>query len=162
MSKTTATLLGDQAEHLLGHTSQTIAADQLHHPGPDYIDRVFTHTDRPINVLRNMQSLFDKGRLGGSGYVSILPVDQGIERFAQVVEADAFGRRHRNDGSPVEKGPFNVLGHVELCELQRQPGLLLVTACTVPLNLEVAFFFDNGCDSIISTVSPWPDSFFSS
>lgn len=82
MSKSIATLLGDKAESLLGHQSATINAADLHHPGPDYIERVFTHTDRPVPVLRNLQSLFDHGRLGGTGYLSILPVDQGIEHTA--------------------------------------------------------------------------------
>lgn len=82
MSKTIETLLGDHAESLLGHQSRTISADVLHRPGPDYIDRVFSHTDRPVPVLRNLQSLFDHGRLAGTGYLSILPVDQGIEHSA--------------------------------------------------------------------------------
>jgi fructose-bisphosphate aldolase, class I len=75
-------LLGAQAEELLSHQCQTIAADHLHLPGPDFIERVFVHTDRPVPVLRSMQQLFDHGRLGGSGYLSILPVDQGIEHSA--------------------------------------------------------------------------------
>jgi class I fructose-bisphosphate aldolase len=75
-------LLGDEAESLLKHESKGIPADDLHLPGPDYIDRVFSHTDRTPQVLRNMQSLFGHGRLAGTGYVSILPVDQGIEHSA--------------------------------------------------------------------------------
>ncbi len=74
-----ASLLGDEADSLLTHESKGIPRDDLHLPGPDYIDRVLTHSDRSPQVLRNLQSLFDHGRLGGSGYVSILPVDQGIE-----------------------------------------------------------------------------------
>ncbi|MEZ5168164.1 MAG: class I fructose-bisphosphate aldolase, partial [Acidimicrobiales bacterium] len=72
-------LLGDAAESLLSHESTTIAKEHLTLPGPDYVDRVFAHSDRSPQVLRNLQQLFDHGRLGGSGYVSILPVDQGIE-----------------------------------------------------------------------------------
>lgn len=75
-------LLGDEAEYLLGHHCQTISKDMLHLPGPDFVDRVWMNTDRPINVLRHLQQLFDHGRLGGTGYVSILPVDQGIEHTA--------------------------------------------------------------------------------
>ncbi|MCA9540041.1 MAG: class I fructose-bisphosphate aldolase [Myxococcales bacterium] len=75
-------LLGDDAEKYLGHQCQTIAASQLHAPGPDYIERVFMDTDRKNPVLRNLQTLFNGGRLGGTGYVSILPVDQGIEHSA--------------------------------------------------------------------------------
>ena len=72
-------LLGDAAESLLTHESTTIARDDLTLPGPDFVDRVFATSDRSPQVLRNLQALFDNGRLGGSGYVSILPVDQGIE-----------------------------------------------------------------------------------
>ncbi len=72
-------LLGDEAESLLSHESKTIPREDLSLPGPDFVDRVMAGTDRSAQVLRNLQSLFDHGRLGGTGYVSILPVDQGIE-----------------------------------------------------------------------------------
>ncbi len=75
-------VLADQAEHLLDHSCDTIPSDQLHLPGPDFIDRVTSNTDRSPTVLRNLQSLYDHGRLAGTGYVSILPVDQGIEHSA--------------------------------------------------------------------------------
>src|SRR5436190_18707821 len=75
-------LLGDAAEDLLTHESKGIPKDDLYLPGPDFVDRVFTQTDRTPQVLRSLQSLFDHGRLGGTGYVSILPVDQGIEHSA--------------------------------------------------------------------------------
>jgi len=75
-------LLGGEAEQLLGHTSKGIAKEDLILPGPDFIDRVFVDTDRSPQVLRNLAQLFGNGRLGGSGYVSILPVDQGIEHSA--------------------------------------------------------------------------------
>ena len=72
-------LLGDEAESLLSHESKTIPREDLHLPGSDFVERVLASTDRSPQVLRNLQSLFDHGRLGGTGYVSILPVDQGIE-----------------------------------------------------------------------------------
>src|SRR5436190_2807334 len=75
-------LLGDDAESLLQHECKTFPASELHLPGPDFIDRVLTDTDRPTNVLRNLQWLLASGRLSGTGYVSILPVDQGIEHSA--------------------------------------------------------------------------------
>ena len=75
----TAELLGDKAEFLLGHQSKTISKDQLHLPGPDFIDRIWVNSDRNAQVLRNLQSLYSKGRLANTGYLSILPVDQGIE-----------------------------------------------------------------------------------
>src|SRR5689334_21149394 len=75
-------LLGPNADELLKHTSQTISKDQLNLPGPDFIDRVWSISDRNPQVLRSLQSLFDHGRLAGTGYLSILPVDQGIEHSA--------------------------------------------------------------------------------
>jgi len=77
-----ADLLGNDAKTLLGHTCRGIDKSMLTLPGPDYIDRAFVHTDRPVPVLRNMQAILNHGRLGGTGYVSILPVDQGIEHTA--------------------------------------------------------------------------------
>ncbi len=73
------TILGAEAELLLNHHCLTIARDHLHPPGPDYVDRVMTQSDRGPVVMRNMQSLLSHGRLGGTGYLSILPVDQGVE-----------------------------------------------------------------------------------
>ncbi len=75
-------LLGDDADSLLKHESTGITRDQLHLPGPDYIDRIFVATDRSNQVLRSLQGMFSHGRLGGTGYVSIFPVDQGIEHSA--------------------------------------------------------------------------------
>ena len=77
-----AELLGQDASKLLDYTSQAIPKDTLHLPGPDFIDRVWAISDRPTRVLRSLQSLFDNGRLAGTGYLSILPVDQGIEHSA--------------------------------------------------------------------------------
>jgi fructose-bisphosphate aldolase, class I len=74
-------LLGDDAA-LLQHESTTVPASSLHLPGPDWVDRLFVDTDRSSNVLRNLSWLVNSGRLAGSGYVSILPVDQGIEHSA--------------------------------------------------------------------------------
>ncbi|MDX6554501.1 MAG: fructose-bisphosphate aldolase, class [Miltoncostaeaceae bacterium] len=76
------TILGADAEDLLGHVCETISADRLSLPGPDFIDRVLLDSDRPIPVLRSLQQLFGHGRLANTGYVSILPVDQGIEHSA--------------------------------------------------------------------------------
>ena len=75
-------LLGEETLALLDHRCETIPADTLHLPGPDFVDRVLLHTDRNPRVLTNLQRIFEHGRLGGSGYVSILPVDQGIEHSA--------------------------------------------------------------------------------
>ena len=74
-----ADILGDKAAYLLDHKSTTIPKENLHLPGPDFVDRIFVPSDRSPAVLRSLQTLFGTGRLGGTGYVSILPVDQGIE-----------------------------------------------------------------------------------
>jgi len=76
---TIAQLLGDKAEYLLNFKQPKIAKERLHLPGPDTVDRLFTGSDRNNRVLVNLQRIFGHGRLGGTGYVSILPVDQGIE-----------------------------------------------------------------------------------
>ena len=75
-------LLGADARKLLDHSAQTISKDHIQLPGPDFVDRVWAISDRSANVLRSLQSLFDNGRLAGTGYLSILPVDQGIEHSA--------------------------------------------------------------------------------
>ena len=82
MSIDIAATLGDQAPSLLEHQCRTVTRDQLHLPGPDFIDRVLVSSDRSPTVLRNLRALFDHGRLHGTGYLSILPVDQGIEHSA--------------------------------------------------------------------------------
>lgn len=71
--------LGDAAGDLLEHKCKTVDKSLLHLPGPDFVDRVWIDSDRPVTVLRNLQLIFNSGRLAGSGYLSILPVDQGIE-----------------------------------------------------------------------------------
>ena len=75
-------LLGDEAETLLSHTSNTIPKENIHIPGADFVDRIWLQSDRNPNVLRSLQTLFDNGRLAKTGYLSILPVDQGIEHSA--------------------------------------------------------------------------------
>ena len=75
-------ILGSDAESLLGHTCTTIPAASIHQPGPDFIDRVTAASDRPIPVLRSLQQMYGHGRLGGTGFMSILPVDQGLEHSA--------------------------------------------------------------------------------
>ena len=74
--------LGSEAKSLLGHNCKTVAKSRLHLPGPDFVSRVWRDSDRSISVLRNLQTTFNHGRLGGTGYLSILPVDQGIEHSA--------------------------------------------------------------------------------
>jgi class I fructose-bisphosphate aldolase len=96
-----ASLLGDEAEPLLTYEAKGIGREELILPGPDFVDRVLVDTDRPVAVLRNLAQVFTHGRLGGTGYLSILPVDQGIEHSA----AASFAR------NPAYFDPRN------LCEL---------------------------------------------
>ncbi len=79
MTTNIQSLLGDKAEFLLGFNSPKIPKERLHLPGPDFVDRVFTHSDRNNRVLANLARMYNHGRLAGTGYLSILPVDQGIE-----------------------------------------------------------------------------------
>ncbi len=99
-------MLGAEAEDLLGHQSKGISKDELVLPGPDFIDRVLRDTDRPVQVNRNLQSMMNTGRLGGTGYLSILPVDQGIEHSG----AASFAK------NPAYFDPAN------LCELAIEGG----------------------------------------
>jgi class I fructose-bisphosphate aldolase len=99
-------LLGDEAEVLVSYECKGVPRDDLHLPGPDFIDRVVAETDRPVAVLRNLQTMFNTGRLGRTGYLSILPVDQGIEHSA----AASFAK------NPAYFDPSNI------CELAVEAG----------------------------------------
>ena len=82
MNSKISELLGNEAEDLLNHQCQTIPKEGLHLPGPEFVDKVTAASDRSVRVLRNLQSLFSCGRLAGTGYLSLLPVDQGVEHTA--------------------------------------------------------------------------------
>ncbi|MDQ6838514.1 MAG: class I fructose-bisphosphate aldolase [Actinomycetota bacterium] len=99
-------LLGDEADDLLNHQCKGIPRQDLVLPGPDFVDRVMSWSDRSVPVQRNLQKLFDTGRLGGTGYLSILPVDQGIEHSG----AASFAK------NPAYFDPKN------LCELAIEGG----------------------------------------
>ncbi len=75
-------MLGNEAHSLLTYAVDGVPKDSLHLPGPDFLDRVWTQTDRPMVVINNLQRMFNTGRLAGTGYVSLFPVDQGIEHSA--------------------------------------------------------------------------------
>ncbi len=77
-----AKLLGKDAKYLLDHKSKTISTSQIHTPSSDFVDKVFINSNRSPQVLRSLQAMFDRGRLGGTGFLSILPIDQGIEHSA--------------------------------------------------------------------------------
>src|SRR4051794_41894698 len=98
-------LLGDDADALLQHRCETIDRSLLHLPGPDFVDRVFAATDRSNTVLRNLQWLFDSGRLGGTGYISILPVEQGIDHSGRAGFAPQPADVHpEKNGQPAHQG----------------------------------------------------------
>ena len=92
-------ILGKEAKFLLDHKSKTIPQDKISLPGPDFVDRVFMQSNRSPQVLRSLGSLFDHGRLGGTGYLSILPIDQGIEHSAGA----SFGK------NPIYFDPENIV-----------------------------------------------------
>src|ERR1700761_3947624 len=75
-------LLGAQADSLLNHTCKTISKEHIHQPGADFVDRAFASSNRNPQIMRSLQQLYNTGRLAGTGYMSILPVDQGIEHSA--------------------------------------------------------------------------------
>ena len=77
--RSTRELLGQEADSLLNHRCSTIPSDQLHLPGPGHVDRIWAHSDRNNRVLSNLERFYRHGRLGGTGYLSILPIDQGVE-----------------------------------------------------------------------------------
>ena len=113
-------LLGDNAAYLLDHTCRTVSKDQLHLPGPDFVDRVWALSDRNNRVLGNLQRLYSTGRLAGTGYLSILPVDQGIEHsggasFAKnpiYFDAENIVKLAIEGGCNAVASTFGVLGAV--------------------------------------------------
>ncbi len=113
-------LLGAEAETLLSHQSKTIPKENLQLPGADFIDRVWLQSDRSPAVLRSMQSLYDTGRLRGTGYLSILPVDQGIEHSAgasfapnpQYFDPENIVKLALEGGCNAVASTFGVLGTV--------------------------------------------------
>ena len=127
-------LLGDDARALLEHTSQTIPKENIQIPGPDFIDRVWALSDRPAPVLRSLQALFNHGRLAGTGYLSILPVDQGIEHSAgasfapnpQYFDPDNIVRLAIEGGCNAVASTFGVLGSVARKYAHRIPFIVKI------------------------------------
>ena len=127
-----AELLGAEAKMLLNHQSQTVSKDNLYLPGPDFVDENFALSDRTPQVLRSLQQLFDNGRLGGTGYVSILPVDQGIEHtggasFAKnprYFDPDGIVELAIEGGCNAVASTFGVLGAVARKYAHRIPFLV--------------------------------------
>ena len=125
-------LLGQEASSLLEHTCDTIPRADLALPGPDYIDRVLVQSDRKPMVLGNLQRMLNTGRLAGSGYVSILPVDQGIEHSAgasfapnpRMFDPDGILELAVEGGCNAVASTFGVLGMVARKYAHKMPFIV--------------------------------------
>ena len=144
-----AALLGDQAEDLLSYEAK-INKEQLSLPGPDFIDRVVSASDRSPQVLRSLQSLYDHGRLGGTGYVSILPVDQGIEHSAAAsfapnpayFDPDNIVTLAMEGGCNAVASTFGVLAMVSRMYAHKIPFI-------VKINHNEMLTYPNGADQVM-------------
>ncbi len=162
-------LLGSHADSLLKHTCKTISKDLLHAPGPDFLERVWVESDRKPTVLRNLQTMFGHGRLANTGYLSILPVDQGIEHSggasfapnpiyfdpAKIVELAIEG------GCNAVASTLGVLGSVSRRYAHRVPFILKFNhseLLTYPNKFDQIVFasmqqaFDMGCVGVGATI----------
>src|SRR5690348_3874161 len=127
-------LLGDKAESLLNFKNPRISNERLHLPGPDFVDRIFAASDRNNRVLTNLQRIFSHGRLGSSGYVSILPVDQGIEHSAgasfaknpDYFDAENIVKLAIEGGCNAVASTFGVLGAVARKYAHKIPFLVKI------------------------------------
>jgi class I fructose-bisphosphate aldolase len=161
--------LGAQAESLLTHKCKTISKERLHLPGPDFVDRIFSPSNRNNRVLANLQRLFQTGRLAGSGYVSILPVDQGIEHSAGASFAknpDYFDSENiiklaEEGGCNGVASTFGVLGSVARRYAHRVPFIVKMNhneLLTYPNKFDQIFFgtvqqaYDMGAAAVGATI----------
>ncbi len=162
-------ILGDEAEALLTYQSRTIAKESLHLPGPDFIDRVWVATDRSPTVLRNLSALFNHGRLSGTGYVSILPVDQGIEHSAgasfapnpEYFDPENIARLAIEGGCNAVASTLGVLGSVARKYAHKIPFILKINHnefLSYPNSYDQILFasieqaFEQGCVGVGATV----------
>src|SRR5436305_542477 len=144
-------ILGTDARSLLEHKCETIPKSQLHLPGPDFVTRIFATSDRPTRVLRSLESFFDHGRLAGTGYLSILPVDQGIEHSAGAsfsanpayFDGDNIVRLAIEGGCNAVASTFGVLGTVARKYAHRIPFICKINhneLLTYPNKYDQIFF----------------------
>src|SRR6476659_10327059 len=162
-------ILGPNARNLLEHTAQTIPRDHIQVPGPDFIDRVWSISDRSPSVLRSLQSLFNNGRLAGTGYLSILPVDQGIEHsggasFApnpQYFDPDNIVKLAIEGGCNGVASTFGVLGAVARKYAHRIPFIVKINhneLLTLPNKFDQVLFgnvkqaYDMGAAAVGATI----------
>ena len=162
------THLGDKAT-LLDYACRGISKEMLHLPGPDFIDRVVAVSDRPVNVLRNLAAVFNGGRLAGTGYVSILPVDQGIEHSAAAsfapnpayFDPENIVRLALEGGCNAVASTLGVLGSVARRYAHKIPFILKLNhneTLTYPLTYDQTMYasveqaFDLGAAGVGATV----------
>ncbi|GAC1617634.1 MAG: class I fructose-bisphosphate aldolase [Candidatus Acidiferrum sp.] len=161
--------LGAKAESLLGFKSPKIAKERLHLPGPDFVDRIYGMTDRNIRVLSNLQRMFGHGRLRGTGYLSILPVDQGIEHsggasFAKnpdYFDGENIVKLAVEGGCNAVASTFGVLGSVARKYAHKIPFIVKINhneLLTFPNRADQVFFgtvqqaYDMGAAAIGATI----------
>ena len=164
-----AQLLGDKADYLLNFKNPKISKDRLHVPGPDFVDRIFTMSDRNNRVLGNLQRLFGHGRLGGTGYVSILPVDKGIEHSAgasfaknpDYFDAENIVKLAIEGGCNAVASTYGVLGAVARKYAHKIPFLVKINhneLLTYPNKADQIMFgtlkeaADMGCAAVGATI----------
>ncbi len=162
-------LLGNEASTLINHTCQTVPKEQLHLPGPDFVDRVFMDSDRNPRVLRSLQTLFENGRLGGTGFVSILPVDQGIEHSGAAsftpnpiyFDPENIVKLAMEGGCNAVASTFGVLGNVARKYAHKIPFILKFNhneLLTYPNTFDQIMFarvedaYDMGCVAVGATI----------
>jgi class I fructose-bisphosphate aldolase len=162
-------LLGDDAESLLGFSNPKISRERLHLPGPDFVDRVWKDSDRPTPVLRALQALLGHGRLAGTGYLSILPVDQGIEHAAgasfaknpDYFDPEKIVQLAIEGGCNAVATTYGVLGTVARRYAHRIPFILKFNhneLLTYPNQYDQVMFasvdkaFDMGCVAVGATI----------
>ncbi|MCK4856574.1 MAG: class I fructose-bisphosphate aldolase [candidate division Zixibacteria bacterium] len=162
-------LLGAEADSLLTHKCKGIGKERLSLPGPDFIDRVLVNSDRPINVLRNLQLIYNTGRLAGTGYLSILPVDQGIEHSAgasfapnpDYFDPENIVRLAIEGGCNAVASTFGVLGMVARKYAHKIPFLVKFNSnelLTYPNTYDQVFFgkidqaFEMGAVAVGATI----------
>src|SRR2546426_6333829 len=162
-------LLGDKAEYLLNFNTPKIAKERLHIPGPDTVDRLFAISDRNNRVLCNLERILSHGRLGGTGYVSILPVDQGIEHSAgasfaknpDYFDPENIVRLAIEGGCNAVASTFGVLGAVARKYVHKIPFLVKINhneLLTYPNKFDQILFgtvkqaYDTGAVAVGATI----------
>ncbi len=162
-------LLAGDAENLLKHTCKTVGKDKLHLPGPDWVDRIFGPSDRNPRVLRSLQTLFGHGRLAGTGYLSILPVDQGIEHGAgasfapnpEYFDPENIVRLAMEGGCNAVASSLGVLGSIARKYAHKIPFLMKLNhneLLSYPNSYDQTIFgsvkqaYDMGCVAVGATI----------